>query len=349
MLFSTWATSGNGGFLRANVPQNTDGSYTYNIQLAQAAEASDFFGLLVPVRYLASNNQAGVGGGHLDPLTLTAALAVNTSKLRLLTAVLPGFVPPATMAKAGATLDQISQGRWHINLVSGWFKQEQERLGIAWGEHSERYRRSTEYLQVLKGLWTQDDFSFEGQFYQVSGATMRPRPVQQPYPPIFQGGNSQAAQQMAGENSDWYFINGGSEHRLREQIAAVRGIAAEHGRRVRFAANAFVIARDTESQARAEYDEIIVSADESAIAQFRENAKEAKGMWQSDASLDSFVAINEGLRTGLIGSHEQVAERIALLESLGIEMLLLTFRYPLNEIPLFHQRVATLLNPSNYK
>ncbi|MFF7709945.1 LLM class flavin-dependent oxidoreductase [Pseudomonas sp. NPDC007930] len=343
MQYSTWATSGNGGFLRAEVEQNLDASYPYNLALAQAADAAGFFGMLFPVRYLAAHGQPESAPGQLDPLVLAAAVASHTQHLRVISAILPGFVPPATLAKMGATLDHISQGRWHVNLVTGWFKQEQHSLGAQWGEHAERYQRSSEYLQVLKGLWQHERFSFAGRFYPIEDATQRPRPLQRPYPAIFQGGNSAAAQQMAGEHSDWYFINGAPHARLKEQIDAVSAIARQHGRRVRFSVNAFVIARDSDAQAQAELAQILAAADTQAIEQFREKAKEAQGMWRDDDGLASFVAINEGLRTGLVGSYEQVATRIAELEALGIEMLLLSFRYPLQELPLFHRQVAQRL------
>ncbi len=343
LKFSTWATSTSGGFLRSAVSQVTDWSYEYNLALTQAAEAAGFFGILFPTRYSAPHIQQTQADGQLDPLTLAAAVAVQTHSIKLITAVLPGFVPPATMAKIGATLDHISQGRWHINLVSGWFKQEQENLSIPWVDHEQRYKRSEEYLQVLQGLWQQQNFSLKGEHYHIKNSTMRPVPRQSPYPAIFQGGNSAEAQEMAGKYSDWYFINGAPTERIKQQIAAVNSIAGPLGRTVKFSVNAFVIARETEEQALAEYNEIIAAADESAIAQFREKASEAKGMWQSDAHIDSFVANNEGLRTGLIGSYQQVAQRLKEIEQSGIGMVLLSFRFPLEEIKDFQTNVMSIL------
>lgn len=344
LKFSTWATSTSGGFLRSGVEQVTDWSYEYNLALTRAAEAAGFFGVLFPTRYSAPHTQQNQADGQLDPLTLAAAVAVQTHSIRLITAVLPGFVPPATMAKIGATLDHISRGRWHINLVSGWFKQEQENLSVPWVDHEQRYKRSEEYLQVLQGLWQQENFSLAGQHYSIKNSTMRPSPSQKPYPAIFQGGNSGDAQEMAGKYSDWYFINGAPVERLQQQIDAVNKVAHPLGRIVKFSVNAFVIARETEEQARAEYEEIIAAADESAIAQFREKASEAKGMWQSDASIDSFVANNEGLRTGLIGSYQQVASRLRDIERAGIDMVLLSFRFPLEEIKDFQNNVISILD-----
>ena len=114
-------------------------------------------------------------------------------------------------AKLGASADVISGGRFAVNVVSGWFKGEFHALGEPWLEHDERYRRSEEFIRVLKASWTQDEAEFSGDFYNLHGYTLKPKPLQKPHPQIFQGGNSTAARQMAGRVSDWYFMNGGSK------------------------------------------------------------------------------------------------------------------------------------------
>ena len=83
-------------------------------------------------------------------------------------------------------------GRWAIDVVSGWFQGEFEALGLPWLEHDERYRRSREFISILKGIWTQDNFSFKGEFYEINNFTLKPKPLQQPHPEIFQGRNSRA-------------------------------------------------------------------------------------------------------------------------------------------------------------
>jgi FMNH2-dependent dimethyl sulfone monooxygenase len=337
--FAIWGSNIAGGFLRSAVEQDKDASFSYNLQLAQLADNLGYEAILFPVRYI-----GGIGGGdsesgQLDPLTTAAAIAAATRRIRLISAVLPGFLPPVTLAKMGATIDHISSGRWHVNLVTGWFQEEQEMFGVPWIDHDERYRRSEEYIEVLKGLWQHETFNFDGHYYKIREGRIRPFPYQRPYPAIFQGGNSKEARSMASRLSDWYFINGAPTAEIKEQIREVSEMAAMHGRTVRFAVNAFVIARESEREAQEEYQYILERADHSAIRQFQERAKGAKGMWTRAASFSDFVANNEGFRTGLIGSYGQVAEKIKELQNAGVHMILLTFRFPLKEMVQFRNHV----------
>lgn len=343
MKFVTWGANLSGGLLRANVEQSHEGSLEYNRKFVQLAESLHVNSILFPIRYVGKVGGTDTQGGQLDPLSVIAALAAETKNIHLIAAVLPGFMHPATLAKISSTIDVISNGRFHINLVSGWFKEEQEQFGIEWIKHEDRYKRSTEYLQVLKGLWTEDNFSFEGQFYNIKNATLNPKPVQKPYPAIYQGGNSAESQEMAGLLSDYYFMNGAPVNELQEQIESVSRFASQHSRKVKFAVAAFVIARETAEEAQKEFDYIIDNADTSAIEQFK-SRKETKGMWKNATSVSDFVANNEGFRTGLIGSYEEVAEKLNQLKEIGIEKVLLAFRQPMDELPVFFEKVVPLIN-----
>ncbi|MDI3257094.1 MAG: LLM class flavin-dependent oxidoreductase [Kyrpidia sp.] len=343
--FAVWGANVAGGFLRSRADQERRGSFAYNVELARLADRLGYHAMLYPVRF-AGRIGGGEGDGQegqLDPLTTVAALSMVTERIHLISAVLPGFIHPATLAKIGATIDRISGGRWHVNLVSGWFREEQEMYGIPWLDHRERYERSKEYLQVLKGLWQDPEFNFEGRFYRVRGGRMRPFPVQKPHPAIFQGGNSAEAREMAGQLSDWYFMNGAPLEELTEQIRDVSREAARWGRKVRFAVNAYVIARESEEEAREEHRRLVEEADLEAIEGFRMRAREGKGMWSKSTTVSDFVANNEGFRTGLIGSYELVAERIDALHRAGVDMVLMAFRWPLRELPLFREKVWSQL------
>mgnify|MGYP001384023852 FL=1 len=343
MKFLTWGANVGGGFLRAKVEQETRYDMAYNIELARLADQIGVHGILYPIRYV-----GGIGGhrgasGQLDPLAVVGAVAAYTSRVKLLAAVLPGFLHPVTLAKIGSTLDIISNGRFHINLVSGWFREEQEKFGIEWVEHSERYRRSEEYLQVVKGLWTRDDFTFHGKYYNIRGGSMNPKPVQKPYPAIYQGGNSEPSQRIAAKHSDVYFMNGAPVEELERQIGTVGGLARRENRTLQYAVAAFVIARETEEEALAEYEAIIANAEEEAIARFKASM-DTRGMWKNAKTVSDYVANNEGFRTGLIGSYEQVANRLRELEAVGVDQVLLAFRHPLKELPIFFERVEPLVN-----
>ena len=258
-------------------------------------------------------------------------ILAKTTKLRVISAVLTGLWHPGVMAKIGSTADVLSDGRWAINIVSGWHRGQYRSFGQPWLEHDERYRQSEEFIQILKGCWTGESFSFKGDFFRINDYQLSPRPLQRPHPEIFQGGSSTAARRMAGRYSDWYFTNGGTPDEIKPQVDEVLGYAAEHGRRVRIGVNSFVIARESEREARGVYDEIIRLADWDAVKGYAKEVKEAGsstkdgiGNWAKSTLVD-LVQGNDGFKTGLIGTPEQVAERILALKDVGVGLVLMGF------------------------
>lgn len=280
---------------------------------------------------------------------MAAALAGKTEKINLIAAVASGLWPPAIVAKIVTTIDHISNGRAAINVVSGWLKSEYIALGQPWLEHDERYRRSEEFIQVLHELWTKEKALFKGDFYQINNAEFRPYPIQKTGPTIFQGGNSKAARKMAGTFSDYYLMNGNTLEGLKEQIEEVRSYAAEAKRTIKFGVNAQIIVRDTEDKAKDVLQEIIQNADVKVVEAFRDEVKQAgqstadkEGMW-SQSSFEDLIQFNDGFKTGLIGTPEQVADRIIKLKEIGIDLILTGFLHFDEELEQFGQQVITLV------
>jgi FMNH2-dependent dimethyl sulfone monooxygenase len=340
--FAYWATN-LGGLVFSQVPQNTDWTFAYNAWLAQTAEAVGFDYALIAARFIFTHGK----GDHLESLSTTSALAAVTQRLKLIAAVHPGLWHPGVVAKLGATIDHIAPGRFGVNVVSGWFRKEFYTYGEPWLDHDERYRRSEEFIQILRGLWTQPEFSFSGDFYRLHDAWLQPRPLVQPE--IFQGGNSKAARRMAARYSDWYFMNGNSVEGIREQIQEVLALAQEYGRRPKFAVNAFVIVRDTEQEAEAELERIIANANPDAVNAFAEQVKNAGaatsekiGMW-ANSDLANLVQPNDGFKTGLIGTAEQVAEKIQTYYKAGVDLILCGFLHYTDELPAFGRQVIPLV------
>lgn len=343
--FAYWVPNVSGGLVVSKIPQRTDWSFEYNAWLAQKAEQVGFEYALSQARFFASYGAEF----QLEALTLTASLAAVTKKINLISAIHPGLWHPGVIAKAVATIDQVSRGRAAVNIVSGWFKDEFIGYGEPWLDHDERYRRSEEFIRVLKGLWTEETFTFKGDFYRINNAPLKPKPVRKPHPPIFQGGNSKAARQMAARVSDWYFMNGNTLKGLREQIEEVSALAKEAGRKVKFAVNAFVIARSTREEAEAELRRIIEYADREAVEGFRQQVQQAgkaspegKGMW-ADSTFTDLVQYNDGFKTGLIGTPRQIAERIRELYSIGIDLVLCGFLHYTTDLPAFGREVIPLV------
>lgn len=340
MEFAYWAPN-LGGLVFSSVDE-TDFSFASNLAVARAAENAGFSATLVAQRFILT----GGPGDHLEAMATTAALAAGTDRLKLITAIHPGLWHPGVLAKMASTVDHIAPGRWAINVVSGWFRREFHAYGEPWLDHDERYRRSAEFIEVVRGLWSNERFDYRGDFYRINDAWLSPRPAG-PLE-VFQGGNSTAAREMAARHSDWYFMNGGEPDALAEQVREVSTLAAAEGRRLRFAANAFVIARETDIEAEAALDRIMQHASVDKVRAFAGHVRDAGaatgdriGMWaQSD--LASMVQPNDGFKTGLIGSYEQVAERVRALERAGIDMILCGFLdFPV-ELPEFGRSVIPL-------
>ncbi len=339
--FAYWVPNVSGGLVISKIEQRTGWDIDYNRELAQLAEQNGFDYALSQIRFT-----AGYGAEYQhEPVSFSQALLAATQKLRVIAAILPGPWHPAVVAKQIATLDHLSQGRIAVNIVSGWFKSEFTALGEPWLEHDERYRRSEEFIRALKGIWTQDSFTFRGDFYRFHDYSLKPKPVQRPHPEIFQGGSSRAARDMASRVSDWYFTNGNSVEGIKAQIDDIRAKATKEGHSVKIGVNAFIIARDSEAEAKAVLAEIIEKADPAAVNAFGHEVKQAgraspegEGNW-AKSSFEDLVQYNDGFKTNLIGSPEQIAERIVALKAVGVDLVLAGFLHYHEEIEYFGKRV----------
>ncbi|WP_437817724.1 dimethylsulfone monooxygenase SfnG [Sorangium sp. So ce1078] len=343
--FAYWVPNVSGGLVVSKIEQRTHWGIDYNRKLARLAEESGFEYALSQVRYMASY---GAEYQH-ESTSFSLALLLATERLRVIAAVHPGLWHPGVLAKLGATADDLSGGRFAVNVVSGWFKGEFTALGEPWLEHDERYRRSEEFIRALRGIWTEDHYSLRGDFYRINDFTLKPKPVQKPHPEIFQGGNSKAARQMAARVSDWYFMNGNSIEGVRAQVTEIQELAARAGRRVKFGLNAFIIARDTEEEARQVLRDIIAHADVEAVNGFGDAVRQAgrasperEGMW-ANSNFEDLVQYNDGFRTGLIGTPEQIARRIVAYQAAGVDLVLGGFLHYLEEVEHFGKKVLPIV------
>ncbi|MHA4853618.1 dimethylsulfone monooxygenase SfnG [Rhodococcus sp. MSC1_016] len=346
--FAYWVPNVSGGLVTSDIEQRTSWDYEYNKKLAQTAENNGFEYALSQVRYEASY---GAEFQH-ESTSFSLALLLATERLKVIAAVHPGLWQPAVLAKLGATADHLSNGRFAVNVVSGWFKDEFTHLGEPWLEHDERYRRSAEFLQVLRKIWTEDEVDFRGDFYRIHDFTLKPKPLntpERPNPELFQGGNSSAARANGGRYADWYFSNGKDYDGVTEQIVDLRRHAREANREVKFGLNGFIIARDSEKEARDTLREIIDKANKPAVEGFKSAVQQAgastadkSGMW-ADSTFEDLVQYNDGFRTQLIGTPEQVAERIVEYRRRGVDLILGGFLHFQEEIEYFGAKILPLV------
>lgn len=343
--FAYWVPNVSGGLVVSNIEQRTSWDIDYNRKLAQIAEKAGFEYALSQIRFTAGY---GAEFQH-ESVSFSHALLAATTKLKVIAAILPGPWNPVLAAKQLATIDILTQGRIAVNIVSGWFRGEFTAIGEHWLDHDERYRRSREFIEALKGIWTQDNFNYRGDFYRFSNYSLKPKPLQQPHPEIFQGGSSRAARDNAAAVSDWYFTNGNTVEGIKAQVDDIRAKAAANKHHVKIGVNAFVIARDTEEEAKAVLKEIIDKANPEAVNAFGHEVKNAgaasperEGNW-AKSSFEDLVQYNDGFKTNLIGTPQQIAERIVALKAVGVDLVLAGFLHFQEEVAYFGEKVLPLV------
>jgi len=337
-----------GGWLR-NVPdERMDASWSYVSRLARRSEEIGFDLTLIAELFL--NDIKGIDAPALDAWSTAAALAAVTQRLELMVAVRPTFHNPAILAKQAANIDRISNGRLSLNVVSSWWRDEARRYGVRFDEHDDRYARTAEWLSVVDGLWRQPRFSFQGTYYTVEETVLEPKPIRHPRPVIYAGGESEAAKSLISRACDSYVMHGDPPERIAPKVAdlsARRSRAEETAGialpRMQFGMAAYVIVRSTEAEAKRELDRI-TNVNEGSPGY--ENYQE----WLSNTKLDQHVSLedysvsNRGLRAGLVGTPEQVADRIRAFQDVGVDLLLLQCSPQLEEMERFAEEVMPLVD-----
>ncbi len=348
LKFAYWVPNVSGGLVVSTIEQRTDWQLPYNSRLAKIAEDSGFEYALTQTRYAASY---GADKQH-EASAFSLALLGATERLRVIAAFHPGMWHPGVLAKWLITADHLSGGRAAVNIVSGWLKDEFVNFGLEWLEHDERYVRTQEFIRALRGLLTEDGYTQDGKYYSIDGFTLNPKPVDvpgRPHPEIFFGGNSTAAQATAGRVADWYFSNGRTLEGYEENVAGVLASAAEAGRSPRFGLNGFVIARESRQEAEDTLREIVAKAHRPAVEGFRQSVQEAgastkdgKGMW-ADSSFEDLVQYNDGFKTRLIGTPEEIADRIIEYKKIGVNLLLTCYLHFQEEVAAFGRDVMPIV------
>jgi len=330
-----------GGWLRNVDDENMPPTFDYAKKVIQSAENWGYDTTLIAELYL--NDIKGPETDSIEAWSTAAALAAVTEKIEIMTAIRPGFHNPAVAAKMAANIDHISNGRFTLNVVSAWWEEEARQYGGIFTEHDERYERTEEFLAILKGLWTEETFSFKGKFYDIKDAKLAPKPVQKPNPIIYAGGESPKGKAVIAENCDAYVMHGGTVDEISVKIKDMQNKRTELGKEPfsSFGMAAYVICRDTQEEAEQELARITDVKESSAYAGFVDFVN--KSQLEQQIKLQDYSVSNRGLRPGLIGTPEQIAKKILEYEDAGINLLLLQFSPQLEEMKKFSEQVMPLV------
>jgi len=335
-----------GGWLR-NIPdEGMEASWDYVKQLTKRSEETGWD--LTLIAELNLNDIKGTNEPALDAWSTAAALAAVTSSIELMVAVRPNFHQPALFAKAAANIDTISGGRLALNVVSSWWADEATQYGLQFDQHDDRYGRTTEWLQVVQGLWTQRRFTFEGERYRLKNAICEPKPVRKPWPTIYAGGESEAAKTMIAALCDAYVMHGDPVEAIIPKITDMTERRARIGRgRMQFGMAAFAIVRDSEAEAMKELARItqMPPTPPKGFDNFEQWLSGTE--LERELKLQEYSVSNRGLRPNLVGTPEQVRERIEEYEASGLDLLLLQMSPQAEEMDRFAAQVIEPMRASS--
>jgi dimethylsulfone monooxygenase len=330
-----------GGWLRNVEDEQMQASWSYVSRLAQRSEEIGFD--LSLVAELNLNDIKGVGAPCLDAWSTAAALAAVTERLELMVAVRPTFHSPALLAKQAANIDHISNGRLSLNVVSSWWEQEARMYGVHFEKHDDRYARTSEWLDVVNGAWTERSFTYTGNYYSVDNTVLEPKPVRRPRPTLYAGGESEAAKNLIAQKCDAYVMHGDSPEYVAAKIADMRDRRERFSLPpMQFGVAGYAIVRDTEAEAQREVERVTdVKQNAAGFANYQQ--------WLNGTQLEQRMSIqeysvsNRGLRSGLVGTPAQVQDQLGRFEEAGVNLVLLQFSPQYEEMERFGESVISAL------
>jgi FMNH2-dependent dimethyl sulfone monooxygenase len=326
-----------GGWLRNVEDEQMSIGWDYISKLARRSEENGFS--LTLIAELNLNDIKGVDAPSLDAWSTAAALAAVTKSLELMVAVRPTFHLPALLAKQAANIDNISNGRVSLNVVSSWWAEEARKYGVQFDEHDDRYARTAEWLDIVDAAWKKDHFSHTGKYYSVQDLVLQPKPIFKPRPVIYAGGESETAKNLIAEKCDAYVMHGDPPERIAEKI---RDMQERRDKRnlppMKYGVAGYAIVRENEAETKKEL---------ARITDVRQNAAGYRNyeQWLANTQLERRVSLeeysvsNRGLRSGLVGTPQQIADQIGAFEKAGVDLLLLQFSPQAEEMDRFSQQV----------
>lgn len=327
-----------GGWLRNVEDEQMETSWNYVKRLAQRSEQLGYDLTLIAELFL--NDIKGEAAPSLDALSTTAALAAVTEKLELMVAVRPTFHRPAIFAKQAANIANISNGRLSLNVVSSWWQEEALKYGIEYEKHDDRYARMEDWISVVKGMWTQDDFTYEGKYYNAKDTILQPKPIA--HPRIYAGGESEAGKNLISSVCDGYVMHGDSPEVIGARIQDMKERREKKGLPpMNYGVAAYAIVRNDEREVKKELERITnVSASSKGYNNYQQWLNGTQ--LEKRVSLEDYSVSNRGLRTGLAGTPDQISEQIERFEKAGVDFFLLQCSPQLEEMERFAEAMHQL-------
>lgn len=337
------------------VPELTHPTWPMSLEIAKEADAAGYEAIVPYARWLAFSDTQHPSGVAFDTFTWAAGIAAQTTYSAVMATVHVPVLHPLIVAKAAATIDHISNGRAALNIVVGGYREEIELFGATFLEHDARYEHGTEWTECLKALWGSDEpVDFEGSHVRLTAGMSQPKPIQHPYPALMNAGGSPAGRRFTATHCDIAFIPAQSndDDVIASQVDEYRSIAREHSNReLQVWATVYVVQRDSYEEAT-EYVNYYVDERgdlayaDGLMAQMIENTQQFPP--------DVYAAVRRHLMAGmsavgLLGTAEDIAERLQRLSAAGLDGVLLVWVNYADGIRRFNREVIPLLERSGLR
>lgn len=313
-----------------------DASWERNRALVLRAEALGYDSTLI-AQHTINPHQENLD--QLETWTAAAALAALTSRIEIIAAIKPYLFHPVVLAKMALQIENISHGRFALNLVNAWNKPELEKAGIGFAEHDDRYAYGKEWISIVSRLTAGDRLTHRGDNFEVQDYALRPKDLYRTRPAIYVGGESEPARDLVATHGDVWFING---QPLEDVAVLIANVAARprSGVALRFGLSAFVIARDTDEEAERALQRLLALAAQDAPMRAIQRANtDPKVVMMQTMQKTPRVGSNGGTAAGLVGSYDTVAARIREFHAAGIELFMLQFQPFETEMQRFAQEI----------
>ncbi|WP_425995037.1 LLM class flavin-dependent oxidoreductase [Afipia sp. DC4300-2b1] len=321
--FGVWALVHGSRAAHQDPEEPYDASWERNRRLVLQAEALGYDSTLI-AQHTINPHQEDLD--QLEAWTSAAALAALTSRIEIITAIKPYLFHPVVLAKMALQIENISGGRFGINLVNAWNKPELEKAGIGFADHDDRYAYGREWISVVSRLVSGERLTHKGEHFDVRDYALRPKDLYRARPAIYVGGESAPARDLVAEHGDVWFING---QPLADVSALIADVAARPkiGPPLRFGLSAFVVARETDSEAEVAHQRLLaLAAKDAPMREIQKANTDPKVVMMQTMQKSPRVGSNGGTAAGLVGSYDTVAARIREFYDVGIELFMLQFQ-----------------------
>ncbi|MGZ3411594.1 MAG: LLM class flavin-dependent oxidoreductase [Xanthobacteraceae bacterium] len=354
LRLGTFSSNLSGGCAISKIEGTLKADWPSTMALARMGDEMEFEALVPVGRWKGFGGTTNFNGAGFESYTWAAGVGASTTYSGIFATSHVPTVHPILAAKQAMTIDHVTNGRFSLNIVTGWYQPEIEMFGEPMMEHDTRYERATEWLDVIKLLWTrQDEFDYSGKYYNVKKGWLAPKPIQQPYPVVMNAGGSPRGISFAGQNCDVAFtaVQSHDPAEISAQIRRYKDKAREFGREVQVWTNCYIVQGDTEEDAKKflhhyVYDEGDWEAAENLVTTLGINSQTLPPGVEQQLKAH-FIAGWGGFP--IVGTKEQIVDKLALMPKLGFDGVILSWAKYIEGMQEFQQTTYPLLEQAGLR